>query len=291
VNDQTDQTVRFSDPTYFVALLSSRKTDLLLARIREWPVGLNASPTTAEARAAWYSFAFFLRAAATARLDIDPSELDAGFRAFSGASGADAEVFLADQLENGAGYATALAEPEWFSDLLDQADPSQKDSLGQTWLGDAHATNFDTRCDSSCHRCLRDYGNMPYHGLLDWRLALDMARIAQSTTAEVSLAQRWEFGIPNPWTSLVEGDHSPIAQTLRKLGWDGPHELGDLIAFRRAASRRLLVLRHPLWSDDHPTWKDVTEIARERSDFREHRIRAGNPFRILRAPAFYESGW
>ena len=33
-------------------------------------------------------------------------------------------------------------------------------------------------CQTSCHECMRDYGNLAYHSILDWRLAVDMARLA-----------------------------------------------------------------------------------------------------------------
>lgn len=63
-----------------IALLSRRKTDILLIDINQWPEGIFADPTTVEGRAAWYSFAFWLRIAAGAHLDVDPQELQAGFR-------------------------------------------------------------------------------------------------------------------------------------------------------------------------------------------------------------------
>jgi hypothetical protein len=270
-------------PASLVALLSRRLTDILLVGVRGWPVGLQAPPTCAEGRAAWYSFAFFLRTAATTWLDVEPSELDAGIRTFTGPAGPEAEAFLADHLENGAGYATALGQRDWFVALLDQADPAQG-QLGQAWFAEHHRAE----CDSSCHRCLRDYLNLPYHGLLDWRLALDMARLVSSSSAPISLTEPWESGRPNPWESLVVGSASPIAQTLTQLGWQGPQTVGRLIAFQKAHERKLLVLRHPLWADDHPVWRETIESL---SADPEYRVRAANPFRILRTPTFYEGNW
>src|SRR5258708_7170628 len=63
-----------------IALLSRRMTDILLVSIDKWPVGIFADPTTVVGRAAWYSFAFLLRTAAAAQLDVDTLELQAGFR-------------------------------------------------------------------------------------------------------------------------------------------------------------------------------------------------------------------
>ena len=74
-------------PRYRVALLARRVTDVLLTRITRWPAGVRPVPTDAKTpqalvvgRAAWYSFAFFLRTAASALLDADVNELEAGVR-------------------------------------------------------------------------------------------------------------------------------------------------------------------------------------------------------------------
>src|SRR5262249_32666968 len=130
-------------------------------------------------RAAWYSLAFFLRVAAAAELDVDTLELDAGFRTYDRQGLPFAQAFLSDKLENGAGYCQWLSEHDpilnlnRFELLLRQADPNHPDSIAERWLtpGRAH------ECDTSCNVCLRDFYNLPYHGLLDWRLALDMARV------------------------------------------------------------------------------------------------------------------
>ncbi len=33
-------------------------------------------------------------------------------------------------------------------------------------------------CISSCYDCIRDYSNKQYHIILDWRLGLDLSRMA-----------------------------------------------------------------------------------------------------------------
>jgi hypothetical protein len=38
-------------------------------------------------------------------------------------------------------------------------------------------------CDTSCNLCVRDFYDMPYHGVLDWRLGLDMVRLAATGAA------------------------------------------------------------------------------------------------------------
>jgi len=188
-------------PSYRVALLSRRHTDVLLAGVRQWPTGVFADPTTVVGRAAWYSFAFWLRVAAGALLDVDPLELQAGYRASSRDGRPIAEAFLCDQLENGAGYCRELGRPDRFIELLRHADTMSDGKIAAEWVAIHHqqdgAVAHALECDTSCNRCLRDFANLAYHGLLDWRLALDMARLAADAKATIDLVSPWP-GVENP---------------------------------------------------------------------------------------------
>lgn len=153
-------------------------TDALLVGVHNIPVHLDLDPTLLDARAAWTSFGFLLRAAASRLLDVEPNELRVGvFPQPDDDGGVTGAAFLADSLDNGAGYATYLGDhPEL---LLAAAR-----DLAQDYL--AHADSPDG-CDSSCYRCLRDYSNTAYHPLLDWRLAVDLLSLGDG--GDISLTQ------------------------------------------------------------------------------------------------------
>lgn len=150
-----------------LALGAWTRTDALLVGLQARPAGLDLNPMRTSARAAWLSFGFLLRNAAGKLLDIGVGELKVGVfprpdLAMPGqVSGA---AFLADSLDNGAGYATHLGEEPM--PLLAKAHELAEEYAehGQSGGG----------CDSSCYRCLRDHTNSAYHPLLDWRLALDL---------------------------------------------------------------------------------------------------------------------
>ncbi len=276
-------------PSWRVALLSQRLTNVLLAGINDWPTGVFAPPTTVEGRAAWYSFAFWLQIAAGVRLDVDPLELQVGFRARSGPNGPIGEAFLSDQLENGAGYCIELADRSNFERLLEQSDPSIPNSIALNWTElTAMATDptpHAVECDTSCNRCLRDFRNLPYHGLLDWRLALDMARLASSATTTVDLETSWGR-IPNPWTNLVQAS-GPIASALQRLGYRPSAKFGNLRGYvhLNPGRRTVLIERHPLWQDDHPEW--MTAVSDAETRYAGYDARPLNPFRVLRRIADY----
>jgi hypothetical protein len=271
-----------------IALLAERRTDILLARPTTWPTGVRADPTTVEGRAAWYSFAFWLRAAAGWYLDVDPQELQAGMRTFSEKGEATAEAYMCDQLENGAGYCTEIARPERFVEVLAQANPLVTGTLASAWtnrtsLG-GHALPHAVECDTSCSRCLREYGNMSFHGLLDWRLSLDVARLAQDPAAIIDTVTPWADGVENPWQSMAKR----VASALEGLGYTAKGDSAGLATFAKKLQSgvvTVLVVRHPLWSDDHPVWREA--VVEATANHGNVQVVRANPFRVLRQPAHY----
>ncbi|UJW30001.1 DEAD/DEAH box helicase [Saccharothrix sp. AJ9571] len=156
-------------------------------------------------RGAWFSLAFLLRTTAAALLDVKPLELTAGI--YSGhVNGAPAPfAFIADTLENGAGFSSHLGDPAVLPDLLDHIDG---------YLDELHDHEHASACDASCYRCLRDYGNMAYHALLDWRLAQDLFGVLmgrglrQDLAREATALQRWADGYN---ATMIEGTPAPAA--------------------------------------------------------------------------------
>ena len=209
-----------------VALGAARVTDVLIAAAArstdgDWSHELGALPgvtghliATAR-RAAWTSLAFALRTTASRLLDIDVQEFETGLQLITTPTGGlQPQIFLADAAENGAGYVTWLAAPENFEALMVRSQ-----ALIDDWEdGGLHA------CDTSCYRCLRDYGNSPYHPILDWRLAADALEIVRYGHP---LKDRWEltrrlaveaavrtFG---DWECADAGAREPVIVTRRGL--------------------------------------------------------------------------
>ena len=275
---QEGQHVSGSGQRYPIALLSRRRTDILLVGLWKWSEGLFASPTRVEGRAAWYSLAFFLQIAAAAKLDIDTTELDAGFRATKANGITIGQAFLSDKLENGAGYCRLFGRPEQFRTLLAQANPDNLESLADAWMKDSHIYE----CDTSCNACLRDFYNLPYHGLLDWRLALDMVRLAAAPTDTIDLVSPWGKH-ENPWRRLLQGTDAPVPATMKRIGYGEPVPFADLRGY--ISRQKIWIERHPLWTDEHPTYREAYAAAKQ--DYPHHQIDPMNPFLALRRPADY----
>src|SRR5260370_28102578 len=123
-----------------------------------------------------------MRRAAAVRLDIDERELRVGLRVIRDQNAqVRGEIFISDSLENGAGYSSHLGTPAEAQNLLrflvGQSDPSLYPPL----VAPAHAHI----CQTSCPDCLRDFSNLAFHNILDWRLGLDLARLALDLNAPV----------------------------------------------------------------------------------------------------------
>jgi Lhr-like helicase len=177
-------------------------------------------------RAAWVSFAFALRSAAAAKLDVEPPELETGIRLIRDpiSNLLYPEIFLADAIENGAGYVSYLAEPTEFDDLLDRVD-----ALVDNW-------DAEHECDTSCYACLRDYANASYHPLLDWRLAADTLDVLRHGAPR---GDRWQTTRPQAVQAAVEAFPS--------WGCDDPQATRPLLTTH---GQRELQVIHPLANED-----------------------------------------
>ncbi len=208
------------------------KTDVLTIDMINMPgVGYNGALDVrrqAAAEAALASFSELLKTAAAVELDVDPNEFRTGRQALALSQCATERLFMADNLENGAGYARRL-----FDDgVLKRAVQRQYDDRLAQWNEPRHAT----RCDRSCPDCLRNYSNRRQHRLLDWRLALDMAELF--------------LGIPlqlGRWFDAAEAQAKQFSVLCSSVGTPvSVRQEGELWAVTGPAGRAL-VLGHPLW--------------------------------------------
>lgn len=181
--------------------------------------------------AAFRSFAELLRIGAAAQMDVDAQELRVGLQPMAVDGVPSRRLFLADALENGAGYAAHLAQPSEIRRVLEHLLTDVKEA----WEGPGHATD----CDRSCPDCLRSYDNRRLHAHLDWRLALDMGELLSGRELTV---RRW-FDTAEATAKHVAAGIASAAGISVEV--DTSHDLVVLTSARRA-----LVLRHPLWSSD-----------------------------------------
>ncbi|MDJ0412832.1 DEAD/DEAH box helicase [Rhodococcus opacus] len=224
------------DEVLEVALGSSQQTDLLFvgsyaATLPDAGLRLNlehrrqpsgVSEPWQGRRAAWYSLAFLLRRSAATALDVQPSEFSAGIHVAAPRGRATMWAFLADTLENGAGFSTHLGGQKPFRRLI---------AAVFQHVDDLRKPDHADSCSGSCYVCLRDYSNMAYHPLLDWRLAADLlaAISGQSVEPDPGVTGRILGGWGAAYGARIE-----------------PNGVAGRAVIERASGVACLIPRHPL---------------------------------------------
>src|SRR5713101_2897346 len=93
------------------------------------------------------------------------------------------------------------------------ADPTS------SFLAPIIAADHADQCQTSCPDCLRDYSNLAWHNILDWRMALDLVRLALDDSASIGFST-------SHWRTLVG---SATTAYFNALGWT-PATFGGLPA-------------------------------------------------------------
>jgi hypothetical protein len=125
---------------------------------------------------------------------------------------------------------------------------------------------------------------MQYHGLLDWRLALDMARLARDQSAALDLASDLSSTIHNPWKPLVGCEQAPVSRTMAQFGYSFLSAEGHpcFVSNRR---KKILVACHPLWTTQNEAYLEVERLLLTR--YLDFSVSPMNMFTVIRRPADY----
>lgn len=247
-----------------------RRTDVLLLGLDGLALPDGAVATLPRAcpagKGALLSFAELLRNAAKEYLDIEQTELEVGLQPTRSLDTVSARVFLADALDNGAGYALELGKSSTFERLL----TSIQNVTGQRLREERHAS----ACTSSCPGCLRNYENRFDHWALDWRLGLDVVDLALGCELDLS---HWEDRTTALMKSFVDGYGPHVRVEERKV--NGLHALVS------PEERAAIVIGHPLWRHDDAHWNvDVQEAVSELQGSGFSRVTVSDTYVLDRTP-------
>lgn len=216
------------------ALGEVRPTDVLVLTLDRLALRGGIIPVSSRlvpaGRSALWSFAELLRRGCQVKLDIEPDELQVGLQPAMIDEVATRRIFLADRLENGAGYAPELAKAGNLRAVLGE----MLGPLQERYEGEDHL-----ECTSACPDCLRSWDNRRLHGLLDWRLALDVAALADGQQVPTD---RWLTRAPALAESFCRGFEQALpCEALEAAG---------LLSIVRRDRKAAVVLGHPLWRHD-----------------------------------------
>lgn len=223
------------------AFISSKSTGVLALSIADTADNICLSPLLGDnvnsyaVRATFLSWGYLVRKAISNYLDIDSSEFNVGF--YISPLTQKAEVFFVEQLENGAGYCNYLSGRRYSNVPLNAI--VQPLLEGGNIYEQLMSHDHKHGCTSSCYDCIRDYSNQAVHGLLDWRLGLDLARLANSSSAKVDFTlDYWDDYIFVVVKNMLTTQGYVVERREDTLYGTDP--LGD----------KFCVI-HPLWSESY----------------------------------------
>jgi hypothetical protein len=199
-------------------------------------------------RAAAVSASFILSSRAAFELDIDPEEFDVLEPRRYKNEDPRPLLQITDHLVNGAGYCHWLSQKDGsaprIAHLVQSIFEEPNEYPLKQFLHEQH-----TGCDSSCYRCLRRYGNQPFHGLLDWQLGLAFIRAMVDPHYQAGLVKGdFEAYVElKRWPNLA----AELAQQMASRFEGKATTFGKIPAFRVKLLRSQLtpwvLIRHPLW--------------------------------------------
>ncbi|MDH6304840.1 DEAD/DEAH box helicase domain-containing protein [Parabacteroides sp. PF5-5] len=229
-----------------IRIAARKVTNVLKLKINEVPAGLNLNPFDLDQdsifyaqgiRSAYYSLAFILQRAIASRLDVDPAEIEiVDFVKVN--DNEVGQICLADELVNGSGFVV---------DFFDHFDQYEKRILDgeDDYFAQMMAESHRNSCKDSCTKCIKTFRNMPYHGLLDWRLGISLFRLMIDSNYDVGLNGNFDYPELMDWkqeaTTLRDqfmNDFYPKAEVI-----DGgiPGFIHNEVA---------IFVTHPLWKRD-----------------------------------------
>ncbi len=192
------------------AFVISKSTGILTIMIKDLPDHLCLDPVENEnffeIHAAFLSWGYLVRKAVSCYLDIETNELNVGFNIINSAESHIPEIFIAENLENGAGYCNYLSGRRYPDVPLNAIIKPiiEGGFLYEELVDAAHADD----CNGSCYDCLRDYSNQKYHNILNWRLGLDLARLAYDQNSQVDFSvSYWQNYIIGHLTEVFSHEH------------------------------------------------------------------------------------
>ena len=135
-----------------------------------------------------------------------------------------------------------------------------------------HAGPGPNACTTSCPDCLRDFSNLPSHSILDWRLGLDLARLALDPAAPIDFSVSY-------WQGLDTAAATPYFAALP--GWQLA-TFGGLQGGQRG--NVVEIITHPLWDCDPNHFGPQLAAAYAQATSTGNQVQFKSLFELLRRP-------
>ena len=195
-------------------------------------------------KGAFYSASFLLQRTLANDLDIDPEEIEiAAIESYSlpeknGITDRkSASIILTDELPNGSGFVQQLFDK--FDKYLNLCvNPDEKDSYNYSVIN-------NKECFDASYTDLKNYRNMNFHPLLDWRLAVGLLRIFSDPNYLSGLKQE-DYNYPEltEWLEFSESLANDMTKYFKNIKYKQFEKLHGFCV----ADTSNVIITHPFWN-------------------------------------------
>lgn len=164
---------------------------------------------------------------------------------------------IADTLVNGSGLCRALSvttpstPKPGIIEMVEKIIYDETDDPLRSLIAASHAS----KCQTACYRCIQQYGNRRYHGLLDWRLGLSYLRSLIDSGFACGLDGDFQSAPElRDWRSTAEALAEELVamrpSSLSLVLNVGPYALPMVEDTRGSGAGTRTLIVHPLWRLD-----------------------------------------
>jgi len=248
-------------PQVLASLASPKTTDILSVRLLDGN-GLGYFDDCREVacrRAAWYSAATLLQRSIALELDVDSLDVEiASVHKYTGVTGSQgAELYLADEHPNGAGLVD-WAHRNWEGLLrgcVHAAGPVR--ILGELIRDECSRARDAKQAWRSPDILLKGFRNRQLHGLIDWRLGMELLASMEDPSympGTTPLYEAWGLEVPS-WPEEAEKLATQYCAAFDLAATRVTDESGSLHGWLTGGpgdggATSLFMVSHPLWRID-----------------------------------------
>ena len=236
-----------------LSIVSGKVTEVFRLEPINFPLTIEVDPfstnkfKSSSSKGAFYSASFLLQRTLSASLDIDPEEIEIAaiesieLPELNGITGRrSASIVLTDELPNGSGFVKQL-HGNFDNYLRRCTEPINNDEERYNYNILQNRT-----CKDASYQDLKNYRNMSFHPLLDWRLGVGLLRLMADDTYTSGLKAE-DYSKPE----LV--DWKNFALELQQQFYDSFSDnttkvtFGELPGFTFLEDYKVIIV-HPFWN-------------------------------------------
>lgn len=293
VNFSQVLTLSESDGTNVLALGSRLTTDVLCLRQGDCQQGIRLkltdlnSPDKVILNSAIYSALFLLQRYVADKLDIDPEEITIAKYMLRKKNGEYfPELYLTDKLPNGSGFVEYIYNN--FTSIIREILSLDNNFDPDSYFGQLLSSSHKESCSDACYKCIKVYGNMNFHPILDWRLGLAYLRILTDPNYLCGLDGKLDYPELDGFIEFASNLNETFCNSF-------DHKYTRIMDYRLPVfqviqNKNFVVCVHPFWDTDNrfdqpDILTDVLEkIGKDHGSAAIQNIKFVDTFRLHRTP-------